>query len=58
MVVRAGLSAKYAAQLRELAERVSEGRSFRPPVRLSEDESERIARAYWEAPKRESGEMS
>ncbi len=58
MVVEAGWSPKYAAQLRELAEKVGEGRSFRPPVHLSEADSERIARAYWEASNSEPGETS
>ncbi len=49
MVVDAGWSARQAAQLRELAEAVSQGRSFRPPVHLSNEDSERVARAYWEA---------
>jgi hypothetical protein len=49
MVVDAGWSPKYAAQLRELAGAVSMERSFRPPIHLSEADSERIALAYWQA---------
>jgi hypothetical protein len=52
MVVQAGWSVKQAAQLRELAETVSRGGSFRPAVRMTEADSERIARAYYDASQR------